>query len=69
MSLADVQKQMRHKRATTTDNYIKSFQNTETNAASFIERTQNIIPLKQGRRAQNKKNGSIRGSTETKKGI
>jgi len=64
LSLADVQKQMRHKRATTTDNYIKSFQNSETNAANFLERTQNITPLKQGRRDQNKKNGSIRGSTK-----
>ena len=64
LSLADVQKQMRHKRATTTDTYIKSFQNAETNAANFIERTQNIIPLKQNRKAQNKKNGSIYGSTK-----
>jgi integrase len=64
LSLADVQKQMRHKRATTTDTYIKSFQNAETNAAKFIERTQNIIPLKQNRKAQNKKNGSIYGSTK-----
>jgi integrase len=64
LSLVDVQKQLRHKRATTTDNYIKSFQKAETNAANFIERTQNITPLKKGLKAQNKKNGSIYGSTE-----
>jgi len=61
LSLSDVQKQMRHKRTTTTDNYIKSFQGAEAKAANFIEKTQNIIPLKQ---PHNKKNGSIDGSTE-----
>lgn len=54
LSLVDVQKQLRHKRATTTDNYIKSFKDAETKAADFIEKTQKIIPFSLKKKIQKK---------------
>ena len=64
LSLIDVQKQFRHKRTTTTDNYIKSFQGAENKAANFIERTQSVLSINKLKKDQNKKNGSTGGSTE-----
>jgi integrase len=58
LSLVEIQKQLRHKNATTTDKYLKSLI-TESNAANIIEEMQgrvaheNVIPIAPKKRMKN----------------